>query len=178
MSAVKKKILITDTSVLINFLNIDRIDLLASFPGIFLITEHVVDEITTDFPDQRTRLNTAIENRTLTVVSVNSESELTLYNELMRDGRLGAGECSAIAYAINANCSLVIDDVRASKQAIKQDTKLEILQTQDIIVKLIIERVINVEEADSIKSEWQTKYRFAFKFKSFLEIISWPLVKL
>lgn len=167
MSDTNKKILITDTSVLINFLNIDRVDLLASFSGSFLITEHVVDEITIDFPDQRTRLNTAIRKQILTVVSVSSEAELALYNELMRDGRLGAGECSAIAYAINTNCGLVIDDDRARKQAIRLNSKLEILQTQDIVIKLIIENIISVEEADSIKSEWQIKYKFSFKFKSF-----------
>lgn len=108
MSNTNKKILITDTSALINFLNIDRIDLLTLYPASFLITEHVVDEVTIDFPEQKARLNAGIENHTLTVVSVNSEAELSLYNALIKDGRLGAGECSAIAYAINANCCLAI----------------------------------------------------------------------
>jgi predicted nucleic acid-binding protein len=50
---INKKILITDTSVLINFLNINRLDLLIAYPGKFLITEHVIEEITIDFPEQQ-----------------------------------------------------------------------------------------------------------------------------
>ena len=114
-------------------------------------------------------MNAAIEQQTLTVVSVNTKNELMLYNELMRNGRLGAGECSAIAYAINNSCGLAIDDTLARKQAMKQNSKLEILQTEDIVVTLIIDKIISVDEADSIKSEWQTKFRFALKFKSFME---------
>ncbi len=101
MANSDKKILITDTSVLINFLNIDRIDLLIAFPGKFLITEHVVDEITMDFQDQQNRLNLAITSGQLEVILVDSEQELQMYNELIKERRLGEGECSAIACAIH-----------------------------------------------------------------------------
>jgi len=73
MTNENKKILITDTSVLINFLNIKRLDLLIAFPGKFLITEHVVEEITIDFPKQQALLNSATENNHLEVVKVDSE---------------------------------------------------------------------------------------------------------
>ncbi len=68
MSNADKKILITDTSVLINFLNIDRINILSSYPGIFYITEHVIDEISKDYPHQQTRLKQAIEENILTEI--------------------------------------------------------------------------------------------------------------
>jgi predicted nucleic acid-binding protein len=166
------EILITDTSVLINFLNIDRVDLLLSYSGTFLITEHVVEEITVNFPDQRDRLNNAIENEILVVVSVTHETELVIYNELIKEGRLGSGECSAIACAIFRKCSLAIDDVRARKQANQQSAMLKIINTQDIIVKLIHDRVLSIEEADEIKQVWQMKYKFTLKIKSFTEVIS------
>jgi predicted nucleic acid-binding protein len=117
MSNLENGILMTDTSFLINFLNVDRVDLLAKYPGKFLITEHVVEEITVDFTDQINRLNTAINENILTVVSVNDESELAIYNDLIKEGRLGQGECSAIACAICRKYCLAIDDVRAIKQA-------------------------------------------------------------
>lgn len=168
-----KKILITDTSVLINFLNINRIDLLASFPGKFLITEHVVDEITLDFSNQQDRLNLAIMDGELEVVAVDSEQELQLYNELIKEKRLGAGECSAIACAIKRKYSLAMEDSRACKQTLRLDPSVEILKTQDILTKLIMNRIITIEEADAIKLDWQNKYRFFLnKFKSFSEVIS------
>jgi len=76
MPNLNKNILITDTSVLINFLNINRLDLLIAFPGKFLITEHVVDEITMDFTDQQLRLNSAITSGQLEVIAVDDEQEL------------------------------------------------------------------------------------------------------
>src|SRR5579864_7498955 len=96
-----KKMLITDTSVLINFLNINKLDLLTVYPGTFLITEHVVEEITMDFPEQQALLNKAIKNSDLIVVKVDHENELQIYNKLIQKGQLGSGECSAIAFAIN-----------------------------------------------------------------------------
>lgn len=171
MSNADKKILITDTSILINFLNIDRLDLLISFPGKFLITEHVVDEITLDFPDQKNRLHSAIANGELEVITADSEQELQLYNNLIKEKRLGAGECSAIACAISRKYCLAMEDARACKQTLKLEPSIEILRTQDLMVRLIVDKVITVEEADAIKSDWQIKYRFAFKFQSFIEII-------
>lgn len=171
MSNYNKKILITDTSVLINFLNIDRIDLLDSYPGSFFITEHVVDEITNDFPHQQFRLNRAIEDNILTVVSVNGEEELELFRDLTKDHRLGLGECSAIACAINRKYILAIDDVRARKQAAQKDQNLVLVTTQDIMVTLTRENLLGSTEAASIKHEWEEKFRFVLKFKSFSEII-------
>jgi predicted nucleic acid-binding protein len=165
-----KKILITDTSVLINFLNIDRLDLLTAFPGKFLITGHVVDEITMDFPDQQTRLNAAITSGQLEVIAVDGEQELQLYNELIKERRLGAGECSAIACAINRKYSLAMEDSRACKKTAELEPLIEILKTQDIMVRLIINGVIAVEEADLIKTDWQENYRFALKFRSFFDL--------
>lgn len=171
MSNTDKKILITDTSVLINFLNIDRLDLLIAFPGKFLITGHVVDEITLDFQDQQNRLNLAIVSGQLEVISVDNEQELQLYNELIKERRLGAGECSAIACAIHRKYCLAMEDVRACKKTVELEPSIEILKTQDIMIKLIVDGVITVDEADLIKMDWQTNYRFSLKFKSFLEII-------
>lgn len=166
-----KKILITDTSVLINFLNIDRLDWLIAFPGKFLITEHVIDEITNDFSDQQKILSTALANNQLEVIKVDCDKELELYNELIKEGRLGSGECSAIACAINRGLCLAMEDSRACKQALKMKPSIEILKTQDIMIKLITNGAITINEAELIKMEWQTKFRFAFKFKSFSELV-------
>lgn len=45
-------IIVADTSVLINFLRIDRMDLIGLFPRRFLATDHVAQEIAESYPDQ------------------------------------------------------------------------------------------------------------------------------
>ena len=53
-------IIVTDTSVLINFLRIDRTDLLAGHSHAFLATDHVAAEITDRYPDQQQRFAAAL----------------------------------------------------------------------------------------------------------------------
>ena len=69
-------VVITDTSVLVNFLCIDRMDLIARHShrllGRLLITGHVMEEITDHYPEQQARLNAALADGTLEVVTVPS----------------------------------------------------------------------------------------------------------
>lgn len=171
MSNSDKNILITDTSVLINFLNINRIDLLSLYPGSFYITDDVVYEITSDFSHQQALLEDSINKKIITVISVSSHEELELFSELINEKRLGPGECSAIACAISRKYILAIDDVRARKQALIKDDKLCLVNTQEIIVSLIRNQSLTMEQADSIKEIWEVKYRFSLKIKSFSEVI-------
>ena len=53
-------IIVTDASVLINFLRIDRTDLLAGHSHAFLATDHVAAEITDRYPDQQQRFAAAL----------------------------------------------------------------------------------------------------------------------
>jgi len=76
---INKEILITDTSVLINFLNIKRLDLLIKYPGKFLITEHVIEEITIDFPGQQALLNSAISDGLLLADPIQIRVEIQLF---------------------------------------------------------------------------------------------------
>ena len=61
-----------DTSVLINFLKIKRIDLLQECSYSFFITDHVQNEITECFPQQYSLLKSALDQNVLTKVTVNS----------------------------------------------------------------------------------------------------------
>ena len=173
MEVVKNnnKIIITDTSVLINFLNINRIDLLENYSTNFFITTHVIDEVTQFYPRQQERLNLAIKNNLISIVDVNQLDELALFSQLSESGRFGAGECSAIACAICRHYSLAIDDVRARKQAEKLSPNLKIITTQDIVVQLIQQETLTVDEADKIKNEWRSEYKFLLKVESFGELV-------
>ena len=48
-------IIVADTSVLINFLKVDRMDLIGAYPRQFLATDHVADEIADAYPEQQAR---------------------------------------------------------------------------------------------------------------------------
>jgi predicted nucleic acid-binding protein len=71
-------VVITDTSVLVNFLCIDRMDLIARHSHRFMITGHVMEEITDHYPEQQARMNAALADETLEVVTVSGDAALDL----------------------------------------------------------------------------------------------------
>jgi predicted nucleic acid-binding protein len=164
-------IIVTDTSLLINFLHVDGIGVMARHSHGFIITDHVVEEITDHYEKQRTALAQAIKSGALQQVSLTSEDDLLLFAKLMQSGRLGTGESSAIACAINSHHKLATDDKPAIAQAKAAAKDLEILRTQDLVVSMIQEKLITVKDADHWKVEWETKYRFKLKIESFGDLI-------
>ena len=86
-----------DASVLINFLRIDRMDLIARHSHDFIVTDHVAAEISDRYPEQRKRFAEAIDATAISQTSVVSPEEMSLFESLSASGRLGAGECSAVA---------------------------------------------------------------------------------
>ena len=70
MTCVSSIIIVADASVLINFLRIDRMDLIARHSHRFLVTDHVTAEVMDFYPDERTRLDGALHAGVLQQVSV------------------------------------------------------------------------------------------------------------
>ncbi len=113
----KPAIIVADTSVLINFLRIDRTDLIAGHSHDFLATNHVAAEISDRYPDQQQRLAEALDAGVISETRVTMPEELKLFESLFTTGRLGAGECSAIAFAVRRGYILAIDDRLAIRHA-------------------------------------------------------------
>ena len=113
-------IVVADTSVLINFLRIDRMDLIGRHPKRFLATDHVGAEITSSYPEQQERYQAAVASGLLDTCSVVDPEEVALFLKLGPGQQLGAGECSAIAVAIRRRYPIAIDDNRAIKRAIRE----------------------------------------------------------
>ena len=171
MTASSSTIVVTDASVLVNFLRIDRLDLIAGLSLHFSLTNHVADEVSDRYPDQRERLVSALGAGILSEIAVTSPDELSLFGSLSATGRLGAGECAAIAVAVHRHHILAIDDRRAITQARRTDQTVRIVTTQDPIVSMIRESLLTVAEADVIKHEWATKHRFRLKLESFQDLL-------
>jgi predicted nucleic acid-binding protein len=169
-------LLIADTSVLINFLNVDGMHLIGRHRPACVVTQHVIDEVTDFYPKQRERLKAAIRSGHLVeVISVADSAEVDLFRRLMEPGRLGAGESSATAVAINRGYSLAVDDRRAARDAkalaASEGVSLEVLGTTDIIVRLIRGNQLSLEQADVLLVSWRTQYRFNPPIRSFSELM-------
>ena len=164
---------VADTSVLINFLKIDRMDLLGRHPCRFVATDHVEAEIEDD--EQRARYAAAVAAGYLETCTVTDAKEVALYMRLGPGQRLGSGECSAIAVALNRHHAIAIDDNKAVNRALLEAglaaTKLEIMRTPDVMVVLIRAGVLTLEEADSIKDVWGQQHRFRIQAASFRDLL-------
>lgn len=165
------KIIICDTSVLINFLKIERIALFEKCSYDFYIADHVQEEITIHYNDQCNLLDDALQKGTLSKVSVEDPRELHLFGELSKSGLLGAGECAAISVAYHREWLLAIDD----KQAIKKTESLllpeRILRTHQLFILMIQEQLLDVDEAESLIETLATKHRFRLKNESLRDFI-------
>jgi predicted nucleic acid-binding protein len=170
-------LLIADTSVLINFLNVDQMCLIGKHNPRCAITDHVQAEITDFYPRQQARLSAAISEGHVEVTTVTADAEIELFAKLqaLPFRRLGAGECSAITVAIKRGYSLAIDDKRAMQDAqafaASENANVAVLTTQDIVVRLIRAGVLPVEQADVMLIAWRTQYRFTLPIKSFADLL-------
>ena len=97
---------VLDASVLVNFLRVDRMDLLAAHLRGFVVTDHVSEEITESYPDQQKRFIAACREGILDRKSVTTPRAWELFESLVKTRVLGVGECSAIALAecLNSHC--------------------------------------------------------------------------
>ena len=164
-------VVIADTSVLVNFLCIDRMDLLARHAHRFMITEHVKEEITHHYPEQQVRLGAALADGTLEEIAVSGDVALELFRTLSETRRLGAGESAAIACAIANDYAIAIDDRAAIVQARQLKADLVVMGSQDIMISLIRSGLIEVGESDEIKDTWADQHRFRLHIISFRDVL-------
>ena len=89
VEASPSTVVVTDASVLVNFLRIDRMDLIAGHSHEFIVTDHVADEVSDRYPDQQQRFASAVKAGALSRQSVTNPSEVALLFAT-RSGRITA----------------------------------------------------------------------------------------
>ena len=104
---------------------------------------------------------------------VDAIDELALFAQLTENPRLGLGECAAIAAAVIRTQPLAIDDKAARKAALDIAPVLALMDTQSIVVSLLRAGVLNVEQADALKTKWEKEHSFRLKISSFAELLRW-----
>ncbi len=169
----ERKRVILDTSVLVNFLRVGRMDLLGKHPGYdFVITDHVLGEIKDHYPHQKKRLNAALKNEYVSETRVSSDAEIAVFAEFQKEQRLGIGECSALAAGYVRGFPVAIDDKAARKHALAVYPTVELLHTRALMISLIESEIISLDEADEIKRDWELNHRFTLRFDSFRDAMA------
>ena len=164
---------IIETSVLLNFLKIDRADLLGRHPTYrFVVPAVVQNEVRTkpSYAAQSARLEVAFAAGHLLPddpAEAISIEELATFAALDSLKRTGVGERAALAAAYIRRLPLAMDDRRAWARTASYSRGLTKLDTVGIVLSLLQSHVITVEEADAIKLEWEKLSFVRPDFKSF-----------
>lgn len=164
-------ILVTDTSVLVNFLRIDRMELLGALPCRFIVTDHAAGELTDFYPEQVERYQAALAAGHVEACTVTDEASLDIFGQLTGTTRLGVGESATIAHAMVTGAGVAIDDRRAINEAQRIADGLVIVRTADLMVRMIEHALITVAQADTIKDDWAANHRFRIPIASFADIM-------
>jgi predicted nucleic acid-binding protein len=166
--AERPRIVVTDSSVLINFIHASRLDILGSLaPWTFVFPDHVEKEITR--PDQIRTLLVAVRKGFLRLERTTEMRELDRFSELIRAG-LGRGEAACLAMALERGWTVASDERgRFLRIAYQQLGEKRLVNTPGLLLLAIRRRVISIDEADRIKAELERK-RFRMKFRSFRDL--------
>ena len=164
-------LLVTDTSVLVNFLRIDRMELLGALPCRFIVTDHAAGELTDFYPEQVERYQAAVAAGHVEDCTVTDEAALSIFGRLTGTTRLGVGESATIAHAMVTGAGVAIDDRRAISEAQRIAEGLVIVRTADLMVRMIELAMLTLAEADAIKDDWAANHRFRIPGASFAEMM-------
>ena len=162
------RIVVADTSVLINFLHLDRLDLLEQLPGYaFCIPEHVLAEIIR--PEQAASLKARLDAGRLQLAVMSEMSEIGSYDALRRT--LGDGEAASLALAECRGWFIACDEKRRfRREAEARIGANRILNTVSLLVLAILEGLVTVEEADVFKDRLAER-RFHIRVASFADLL-------
>ena len=157
--------IVLDTSVLLNFVNIGRIELLGRLGASIMLPDQVLDEIKR--PSQKEVVENAVTAGILDLQSIRNPAEVALFADLRASGRLGAGECAVLAVALSRNWIAGLQDRRARLEGQRRRKDLALCQTEGLVLTLIRAGHLTLEEADGFLVEWATQHRFKARLASF-----------
>lgn len=165
-----RQLVVLDTSVLLNFLRVGRLDLLVRLPRHeFLVTDHVRLEVT-DAECAR-MLGVALRHEHLREERVDTPTEVAAFQQLAAVRVLGLGECAALAVAVCRQLPIAIDDKVARKKAQVLFGFEQFVGTAELVVAAIRSGLVDVAAADRMKLRWETDLRFRLGFASFAEMV-------
>lgn len=161
-SGTVRRLIVSDACVLINLLKLERLDLLLSIDGLVPVTTRLVIEEITDSV-QSHAVDEALKAGRIEVVDSDSEEAIKHYIEL-RDGGLGKGEASCLAYCSITSYSVMACDekgrcfLRAVGMLGLED---RIVTTRDLVNLAVHEGRLALDEANVLLADLRTRFRFS-----------------
>lgn len=161
-------LLVVDSSFLINFLVLDRMDILGGLAQFrFHVVNHVRAEIR--YEDQRGRLQGALENNVVTEIEITDPGEILLYDGFRRF--LGDGESASLAVAVSRRWVIAADEKgRFRRELFERLGENYLLDTAGALVTAIKAGVITVEQAEAIRGRLREN-RFEMDPRPFDELM-------
>lgn len=169
MNGKEAKPLILDTSVLINYAHINRLDLLTGAHVETRVVEQVQHELQRQ--NQRDALDAAITSGTILTCAVDDLDDIAEAFRIVNDDRRGRGEAFSFVYARAFNGILAIDDRRAVNLFLRKFPELLTATSKELMIKAIRRGQITVADADAIKGIWECECRYRLLFNSFSDVI-------
>lgn len=144
-------LVVADTSFLVNFLAINRMDILAGLRTYaFRVPNHVVAEV--EYEDQKERLHAALAAGILREIEITDLSEIALYAELR--AFLGDGESACLAVAATRRWVIATDEKRRLRREIFERLgEGYLLDTPGALVAALRGGILTVPEAEAIRQE-------------------------
>jgi predicted nucleic acid-binding protein len=144
-------LVVVDASFLINFLAVDRMDILGKLPRLrFHLVNHVRAEVRHD--DQRARLAAATDGKVMTDIEITDPAELRLYDEFRRF--LGDGESASLAVAVSRRWVIAADEKgRFRRELFARLGEDYLLNTLGTLLTAIRTGVVTVAEAEALRTQ-------------------------
>lgn len=141
---------IVDTSCLINFLIVDRMDLFGALRGYtFVVPNHVVAEVTDD--TQRACLAAALAAGVVTEIEITDLAEIETYVSLRRV--LGDGESACLAVAATRGWVMAADEKgRLRREVSERLGETALVNTPGILLSAIQEGILTADEAEALRA--------------------------
>jgi predicted nucleic acid-binding protein len=161
-------LVVADSSFLINFLAVDRMDILSRLPQFrFHFVNHVRAEIR--YESQRVRLQAATEAGGVTEIEVTEPGEILLYDEFR--SFLGDGESASLAVAVSRRWIIAADEKgRFRRELLTRLGENYLFDTLGALLTAIRANVITVAHAEALRRQLQA-HRFQMDSTPFDELL-------
>ena len=162
-------LVVADSSFLINFLAVDRMDILSRLLQFrFHVVNHVRAEIR--YESQRVRLRAATESGGVTEIEITEPGEILLYDEFRHF--LGDGESASLAVAVSRRWVIAADEKgRFRRELFGRLGEDYLLDTLGALVTALREGVITVVDADALREQLRV-HRFEMDPTPFDELLT------
>jgi predicted nucleic acid-binding protein len=164
----RTRIVVTDATVLINLIHVDRLAMLGSLSGYeFVVPPEVEAEVC--MPAQADMLAQAFRDGYITRSSFTGTPELELYVDYVQE--VGKGEAACLAMAAIQGWYVASDEqgrfLRLAKERLGPG---RIVNTAGIYVLAIRTGLLSIEHADKDKQTLES-HRFKMRFSSFRDVV-------